>query len=86
MAELKKVPTNGLHHLEEALESTGFVVDDRVEVKDLNKIVGYAPKREPARLELPDDKAALLYEAMQWMVSRAEVHTDTLRAIIGVWI
>ena len=38
----------------EALEAQGFVVNDRTCASQLKKVVGYCPRRSPARLPIRD--------------------------------
>ena len=68
------------------LESIGFDVKDRQFDPELEKIVGYSVRRNPARLELPLKRAGLLREALRWMVAQMKVDTSLLRSLIGIWI
>ena len=70
----------------DALEKKGFKVTDRRCCGQVDKIVGYVPERSPARLRLPSRKAAVLREALMFMVSAESVCIESLRSIVGMWI
>eukprot|EP00959_Pyramimonas_sp_CCMP1952_P186034 3890159-Pyramimonas_sp.AAC.1 len=49
--------TEKMHHLADALAEAGFVVTDRTEASDMQKVLGYAPQARPAQLRLPPKRA-----------------------------
>lgn len=65
----------------DGLESVGFVVPDRRSDADVDKIVGYVVDRAPARLRLPERKAALLSKALYYAS-----HGDVPRLGVRVWL
>jgi len=50
------------------------------------KIVGYEVEKKPACLRLPQRKAMLLREALRHWSKSKRASTETLRALVGVWI
>ena len=70
----------------DALVAAGFTVDDRSADGTVEKIIGYAPQRHPARLGLPGAKAVRLVEALRALARSSPVDVDLLRSVLGVWI
>ena len=70
----------------DALEDSGFVVNDRTRWQDLNKIIGYEVENSPARLRAPINKAVMLRSALRFLASGISINTKALRAVLGIWI
>ena len=69
-----------------SLEALGFLVKDRTGDAQLEKAVGYAIQRSPARWQVPDKKAALLYESLMYVRSPKWVYIPWLDSLVGIWI
>ena len=52
----------------------------------LEKFVGYGVVKNPARLELPARRAALLNESLLALVRSATVDTEVLATLVGIWV
>ncbi|CAK0808808.1 unnamed protein product [Prorocentrum cordatum] len=75
-----------MHRAADELVNIGFKVTDRRESWELDKIVGYEVQSSPARLRLPTRKAAVLYEAMLFLESRAWVSLEAASSLLGLWV
>ena len=75
-----------MHVCADALEESGFQVDDRQGDGKLEKIVGYAIQRHPAQLRLPGRKSVLLVDSLRALARQPTVDVDRLRSVIGLWI
>ncbi len=75
-----------MHRSADSLERIGFQVKDRQTDGSLSKILGYEPRRHPARLSLPADKAILLIDSLRSLAGQRGVEVDELRSVTGVWI
>ena len=80
------VATEGMQSMAAILEEAGLVVPDQTAAADVHKIVGYAPRMRPARLELPGPKAVLLRGALDHLADLACVDTTVLRALVSLWV
>ena len=69
-----------------SLERVGFHVTGRESDAVLSKIIGYEVVRHPAALRIPAERAALLQDALLFLVSCAFVSANTLRSVLGTWI
>ncbi|CAK0884075.1 unnamed protein product [Prorocentrum cordatum] len=78
--------TEKMHHLADALAEAGFVVTDRTEASDMQKVLGYAPQARPAQLRLPPKRARELVRQLEEMGATRTLHTEELRSLLGVWI
>ena len=70
----------------DALQNAGFTVVDRTLDSALERIVGYEPRRHPARLQLPARKATLLVDSIRYLTRMQPVNVDWVRSVLGVWI
>ncbi|CAK0851604.1 unnamed protein product, partial [Prorocentrum cordatum] len=75
-----------MHQLADALAEAGFVVTDRTEASDMQKVLGYAPQARPAQLRLPPKRARELVQQLEAMGATRSLHTEELRSLLGVWI
>ncbi|CAK0883180.1 unnamed protein product [Prorocentrum cordatum] len=75
-----------MHQLADALAEAGFVVTDRTEASDMQKVLGYAPQARPAQLRLPPKRARELAQQLEAMGSTRPLHTEELRSLLGAWI
>jgi hypothetical protein len=75
-----------MNTIADGMVDVGFVVTDRRGDADVDKVIGYVPERDPARIVLPGRKAALLYNAMDALVSLHTVDTKILHSLLGLWI
>jgi len=75
-----------MNEVADALETLGFVVTDRTASFKVEKVIGYQPSMSPARLDVPDRKLALLYDALAWCTRCPQVHTGVLHSLVGMWI
>ena len=75
-----------MHFLAEGLEDAGFIVPERVQAADVQKVVGYQPVARPARFKLPDHKWALLADALKELAVPVWIDVEVLRAVLGVWV
>ncbi|CAK0898424.1 unnamed protein product, partial [Prorocentrum cordatum] len=78
--------TEKMHHLADALAEAGFVVTDRTEASDMQKVLGYAPQARPAQLRLPPKRARELARQLEEMGAARTLHTEELRSLLGAWI
>ncbi|CAK0846343.1 unnamed protein product [Prorocentrum cordatum] len=78
--------TGKMHQLADALAEAGFVVTDRTEASDMQKVLGYAPQARPAQLRLPPKRARELVQQLEAMGAARTLHTEELRSLLGVWI
>ncbi|CAK0821636.1 unnamed protein product, partial [Prorocentrum cordatum] len=78
--------TGKMHQLADALAEAGFVVTDRTEASDMQKVLGYAPQARPAQLRLPPKRARELVQQLEAMGATRTLHTEELRSLLGVWI
>ena len=58
-----------MEQIADGWEKVGFVVKDRRVGREVDRIIGYAPRESPARLGLPADKASLLHEGFRRVLS-----------------
>ena len=72
--------------LRRQFEALGFVVNERHPAGTVDRYVGYTPRACPARLELLDDKAVDLQEALLELAARPLIDTGILRSVVGVWV
>ncbi|CAK0903818.1 unnamed protein product, partial [Prorocentrum cordatum] len=75
-----------MHQLADALAEAGFVVTDRTEASDMQKVLGCAPQARPAQLRLPPKRARELVQQLEAMGATRSLHTEELRSLLGVWI
>ncbi|CAK0885210.1 unnamed protein product, partial [Prorocentrum cordatum] len=78
--------TGKMHQLADALAEAGFVVTDRTEASDMQKVLGYAPQARPAQLRLPPKRARELVQQLEAMGATRTLRTEELRSLLGVWI
>ncbi|CAK0872525.1 unnamed protein product [Prorocentrum cordatum] len=78
--------TGKMHQLAGALAEAGFVVTDRTEASDMQKVLGYAPQARPAQLRLPPKRARELVQQLEAMGATRTLHTEELRSLLGAWI
>ena len=74
------------HRSANALEEAGFIVNDRQANVDIEKVLGYVPRRSPAEFALPDRKIGLLYISLREVSQHSVQDIDILRSILVVWI
>jgi hypothetical protein len=75
-----------MHRCADALEGLGFVVTDRQQAAQVTKIVGYQPRRTPARMELPDQKSVDLRGSLLWLSEQTAAHAGVVRSVVSIWI
>ena len=75
-----------MHTMANGLEDIGFEVKDRQESEIAKKAVGFELHKNPCRLKLPNEKAALLQLTMQWLWETDVVDTALLKSVLGIWI
>ena len=68
------------------LEEAGFVVPDRQPSPTVDKVLGYAVQEEPARLDVPADKAIALQGALLAAARQNKVSVSTEAFVLGTWI
>jgi hypothetical protein len=75
-----------MREVADAWEATGFLVPERVEATDDQKVVGYRVTRSPPSLNLDVDKAWRLMESLRWLLRVSWVDVELLRAVTGTWL
>jgi len=78
--------TAAMHQVADAWESAGFVVDERREPVELDKVVGYAVTRQPPELRLPANRLQELYVRLTFLMLAQVVDRALLEATLGVWV
>jgi hypothetical protein len=68
------------------MNSWGMVIGEQQADGAVDKYVGYYPRRNPARLCIPDDRASDLYDALEWLTAFPLVKISLLESIVGVWL
>ena len=75
-----------LHEAVDDLKAIGFVVTDVREANTTSRVVGYEPHRTRAILTLPQEKLALLWEAIVTLERRRVVPVDLVAGLLGLWV
>ena len=89
-AGINRLPENDPARLMELcankLEKSNMMAPTRLVGDEVDKIVGYAPERHPARLRLDSRRRSLLYDSLNFLLRRARVHTGRLHSVIAIWV
>jgi len=64
----------------------GLVTPDVKFDGEVDKVVGYAPQRRPARLCLDDVRRTRLYDALGFLLAQAAVDVKVLHTLVSIWI
>jgi hypothetical protein len=70
----------------EFLDALGLSTPERRTNAEVEKIIGYKIIRKPAAITIPDDKLALLHQALRDIVSKSVVDTGVLHSLLSLWV
>ena len=70
----------------ENYENKGFLVPERVQAKEVVKVVGFEIDPNKGEFQLPLRKQILLHDALLHTATQGAVDVEVLRMLVGVWM